>query len=237
MIKKIENAFTDYIKNRISESNFSSEFSPDNLVHIYYQKLRPFNDFRNAQLVNLFVKEGQYVNKGNILAEITFGGSLIGIFAENSGIIHIVQSVGSNLSIGDCLFIIYFENNSCISDLIEWRKFSSKIIYNLTTLKYFILFFCFHILITFGVFLLPYTIRGIAFIIYFLTNIFISFFLVLIIKYFNAFPHEQKYIGDHAIDNTNFVVRSLVLAFFITLFYFGFEIAILDFFEVNYRHD
>ena len=48
MMKKIENAITDYIKSRISESNFSSEFSPNNLGHIYYQKLRPFNDFRNA---------------------------------------------------------------------------------------------------------------------------------------------------------------------------------------------
>lgn len=230
MMKKIENAITDYIKSRISESNFSSEFSPNNLGHIYYQKLRPFNDFRNAQLVNLYVKEGQYVFKGNILAEITFGGSLIRIFAENSGIIHIVTSLGSNLSIGDCLFHIYSDNNSCISDLIEWRKFSSKLIYNLTTLKYFILFVCFHILITYGVFLLPYTIRGFAFLIYFVITVLISLYLVLIMKYCNASPHEQQYMMDHAVDNTNFQIRFTVLAIFVTLFYFGLEMAILNFF-------
>jgi hypothetical protein len=86
---------------------------------------------------------------------------------------------------------------------------------------------CFHILITFGIFRLPYTIRGIAILIYFAINIFISFFLVLILKYINAFPHEQEYIGNHAIDNTNFIIRCLVLAFFTTLLYCGLEITIL----------
>ena len=227
MIKYSETIFSNYVKKNLSESNFSSGFSPNDLIGIYYQKLEPFNDFRNAQIINIFVSEGQTVMEGKILAEITFGGGTLKVLAQKSGIVHILKQTGAIINIGDNLFMIYHEKKVNFMDSIEFEKFRKKLIFNSVTLKILIAFICIHFLLTLGILQLSETLGGIVFLFFLIIKVIIVFFLFFIKKLFDEPLYMQEYYSNHGY-NLSFVMPCLFWSIFTNIIYIGLEVKIIE---------